>query len=197
MCQLGVLVALGYLMGSVPAAYWLTWWLRREDIRHLGDRNPGAANVFRSVGPVAGLLVGAFDLVKGGLVVALAQQVGISGLGLVAVGAATVVGHIWPIFLGLDGGAGAATAWGVALVVFPLEMVIAVVASAPAFVWGHRLAQHREVPAAVVITTVFLVTAFITHRPPEMILGLGAVGLLVGLRVFLWHPRRYRGQRVS
>lgn len=193
MWELGAFAALGYLLGSVPAAYWLTWWLRREDIRHLGDRNPGMANVFRSVGPVAGLLVGTFDLVKGGLVVALAQQVGVSGLGLVAVGAATVLGHIWPIFLGFDGGAGAATALGVALVIFPLEMAVAAVAAAPAFVGGHRLAQHREVPAALVITTVFLVMAFITQRPPEMILGLGAVGLLVGLRVFLWRPRRYGG----
>ena len=48
-----------YLIGGIPTAYLAGRILMGRDIRDLGDRNVGAANVFRNVGPRAGLAVGA------------------------------------------------------------------------------------------------------------------------------------------
>ena len=56
---------LAYVIGSIPTAYLVTRYIMGRDIRGLGDYNSGAANVFRSVGPRAGLGVGGIDIVKG------------------------------------------------------------------------------------------------------------------------------------
>ena len=59
------LITLSYFIGGISAAYLATRLLTGQDVRQLGDRNPGAANVFRNVNPKAGLLVGAVDVLKG------------------------------------------------------------------------------------------------------------------------------------
>ena len=71
----GVLLG-AYLIGGIPTAYLATRFLRGDDIRQLGDRNSGAANVFRNVGPKAGLAVGVIDIVKGAVAVILAAGKG-------------------------------------------------------------------------------------------------------------------------
>lgn len=187
---------LGYILGSMLPGYWLTRWLTGKDIRTIGDLNPGAANVFRSISPLAGALVAIFDIFKGAIVVIWAKEAGISGLGLVAVGAAAVIGHIWPIFMGFDGGAGGGTTLGVATALFPKEIFIGALAAIPAFLWGHRLVPHREVPATVVMTLVALVAALINGQPVDMTLGMALLIALVALRVFIWRHRRYRGRPV-
>lgn len=187
---------LGYLLGSVLPGYWLPRWLTGKDTRTIGDLNPGAANVFRSIGPLVGVLVAIFDIFKGAVVVIWAKEAGISGLGLVAVGAAAVIGHIWPIFMGFDGGAGGGTTLGVATALFPKEIFVGALAAIPAFLGGHRLVPHREVPAVVVMALVALMAAFINRQPVDMILGMALLIALVALRVFVWRHRRYRGRPV-
>ena len=62
-----------YLIGGLPTAYIAARMLKGQDIRKLGDRNVGAANVYRNIGPTAGLAVGAVDIAKGAVVVLLAR----------------------------------------------------------------------------------------------------------------------------
>mgnify|MGYP002176263256 CR=1 FL=1 len=54
-----------YLIGGLPTASIAARNLKDLDIRRLGDRNPGAANVYRSIGPAAGIAVAATDIAKG------------------------------------------------------------------------------------------------------------------------------------
>ena len=67
------LVLVSYFIGSMPTAYLATRLLKGQDIRQLGDRNVGAANVYRSVGPRAGLAVGIIDIAKGAVAVLLVK----------------------------------------------------------------------------------------------------------------------------
>ena len=113
------LVLASYLIGGIPTAYLATRLLTGGDIRHVGDRNPGAANVFRNVGPKAGVLVGAIDVIKGGLAVVLVRIVADSTPLEMIAGVAVLAGHNWPVHLGLRGGRGAATAIGVLLATLP------------------------------------------------------------------------------
>ena len=106
------LVVASYLIGGIPTAYLATRLLTGGDIRHVGDRNPGAANVYRNVGPKAGVLVGAIDVIKGGLAVVLVRIVADSTPVEMIAGVAVLAGHNWPVHLGLRGGRGAATAIG-------------------------------------------------------------------------------------
>ncbi len=113
------LVLISYFIGSVPTAYLATRLLKGQDIRQLGDRNVGAANVYRSVGPRAGLAVGIIDIAKGAVAVLLVKGLVDSTALEMAAGVAALAGHNWPVHLGLRGGRGAATAVGVLLAALP------------------------------------------------------------------------------
>jgi glycerol-3-phosphate acyltransferase PlsY len=113
------LTLVSYLIGGIPTAYVATRLLTGQDIRRLGDRNPGAANVYRNVGPAAGLAVATIDVGKGAAAVLLVKGLAEStGLEMLA-GVAVMAGHNWPVHLGLRGGRGAATAVGVLLATLP------------------------------------------------------------------------------
>ena len=114
----GLLLA-SYLIGGIPTAYLATRLLKGQDIRQIGDRNAGAANVYRNVGPKAGFAVGVIDIAKGAVAILLVKVLVDSTCLQMAAGVAVLAGHNWPIHLRLHGGRGAATAVGVLLATLP------------------------------------------------------------------------------
>jgi glycerol-3-phosphate acyltransferase PlsY len=110
-----LLVAFGYLLGSVPSGWLVMKVYRNQDLRKLGSGNIGAANVFRAGG------AGAFAPVMLGI----AFGVGGNELALGAIGLAAVAGHTWPLYLGFHGGKGVATSGGVLLALAPVAIVLA------------------------------------------------------------------------
>jgi len=117
-------ILLGYLLGAIPTAYLAGHMVRHVDIRQVGDQNMGAANAYRQLGPKTGIIVGLIDAGKGALAVLIAQAAGIPLLAVMAVGAAAVIGHNWPVFIGFRGGRGVNTTIGVFLAVITLPMLI-------------------------------------------------------------------------
>ena len=110
----------GYLLGSLPFGYWVVRLFRGEDIRHRGSGNTGATNVFRNYGRRLGLAVATLDVAKGFAAAALGLWAGGALFGVLA-GAAAMLGHARPLFLGLrKGGKMVATAGGAALALAPL-----------------------------------------------------------------------------
>ena len=116
-------LVLAYVIGSIPSAYLAGRLLRGKDIREEGDRNPGAGNAYRILGPKIGLGVGAVDVAKGAVAVLVAQAITGSTTAAMAAGAAAVVGHSWPIFARLRGGRGAASAVGVFIALIPTAAI--------------------------------------------------------------------------
>lgn len=111
---------LAYFIGAIPTAYLFARFTVGRDIRGIGDNNSGAANVYREIGPRAGMICGAIDIVKGGVaVVAAMLLVDNAGIEMFA-GICALAGHIWPVFLRFRGGRGAAVAVGVMLTSFPI-----------------------------------------------------------------------------
>ena len=111
---------LSYLIGAIPTAYLVARFALGIDIRSIGDNNSGAANVYREIGPRAGLACGAFDIIKGGAAVIVVKLVaGDTGIEMLA-GVCAFAGHIWPIYLRFHGGRGAAVAVGVLIATFPV-----------------------------------------------------------------------------
>jgi glycerol-3-phosphate acyltransferase PlsY len=119
-----LIIALGYLLGSIPTAYIAGRIIKGEDIRQIGDGNMGAQNVFRQLGAGAGLAVGVIDAIKGVLAILIAYTASISQLSILMVGTAAVIGHNWPIFLGFRGGRGECTTIGVLLTLVTIPMLI-------------------------------------------------------------------------
>ena len=110
---------LAYLIGAIPTAYLFARFTLGGDIRSMGDNNSGAANVYREIGPRAGLACGALDIVKGSLAVVLVGVIARdSGIQMLA-GICAFAGHVWPVFLRFKGGRGAAVAVGVLFATVP------------------------------------------------------------------------------
>ncbi len=107
---------LGYALGSVPFGLLLTRAAGLGDIRGIGSGNIGATNVLRTgrKGLASATLL--LDGTKGVAAVLLAAWLGGPEAGLWAGGGA-VVGHLYPVWLGLRGGKGVATGLGVLLAI--------------------------------------------------------------------------------
>ena len=124
------MVIVGYLSGSVSSAIVISRLVAGIDIRTVGNRNPGAANVSRNVGRPWGFVVFFFDLLKGlapVLVTSLVYQPESSVLKHVVmglVGAAAILGHRRPIFYGFKGGGAIAASIGVLCAFVPVEVGI-------------------------------------------------------------------------
>ncbi|MBA7640862.1 Glycerol-3-phosphate acyltransferase [subsurface metagenome] len=119
---------MGYLIGSIPFAVIISR-MKGVDIRKVGSKNPGAANVLREVGKPYGIIVWILDTAKGALVMFISHRLFHSHLFFVAlVGIAAVVGHCWPIFLKFRGGKGVSTSGGVFLYLLPWAFPIVIVA---------------------------------------------------------------------
>lgn len=148
MNELAVLT-FGYFAGSVPFALLLT---RRRgiDLRQEGSGNVGATNVLRTSGVPHALLALSLDAAKGAIAVLVGQRLSIEPVAPVAGGLASIVGHIYPVWLGFRGGKGVATAGGVFVVLSPPAVAIAVVAFA-SVVWMTRYVSAGSIVAAVTL----------------------------------------------
>ena len=118
-----ILIVAAYLIGSLPTAYLAGRLLKGTDIRRLGDKNAGAANVYHNLGHAIGIAVGVVDIGKGAAAVLLVQALTDGAAIQMAAGIAAVAGHNWPFFLHFRGGRGAATAAGVLMAVVPIAAI--------------------------------------------------------------------------
>lgn len=108
-------VFLGYLLGCSHMAYYISK-LKKLDIRSAGSGNLGASNATVLFGWYSGVLVALHDIGKAFLAVWLAKSLfpGVEYAGAVA-GIASVLGHIFPFYLGFRGGKGLASYFGMTL----------------------------------------------------------------------------------
>lgn len=122
---LAAMIIIAYLCGSIPTGVWLAR-RRGVDPRDIGSGNIGATNVARAAGKAVGLLTLTGDTLKGLLPVFLATSLGVGEVGRALVALAAFAGHLYPCFLGFEGGKGVAVTLGVLLGLAPLGMAIAV-----------------------------------------------------------------------
>lgn len=140
--MIAIVVAAGYLLGSLPVGIWVA---RRHgvDLLRTGDGNPGAWNALQQLGRRRALPVFVGDAAKGfaagllGLVVA-------GWWGAWAAVAAAMVGHALPVFARFRGGKSVMTFVGGVFVLAPLAAAICAVACLAVtavwkFTWGARI----------------------------------------------------------
>ena len=126
-------IVFGYLLGSIPFAEITGKMVKGVDIRKVGTKNPGAANVSREIGRTWGILVWLFDAGKGVLAIFIIAKLtntfpvpfgspisppSVIPL-LTLIGISAISGHCWSIFLHFQGGKGAATSSGIILYLIP------------------------------------------------------------------------------
>src|SRR5918992_5447993 len=143
-----LLVALGYVLGSLPWGYWVPRVFAGVDIRTLGSGNPGATNVWRALGFKLGLSVALLDIGKGLAAALLGRWLGDDLIGVLA-GVAAMAGHWRPLFLGFaKAGKTVATTGGVGLALAPFAALAAAAIWIVVF-FATRYASIASMVAAV------------------------------------------------
>jgi acyl phosphate:glycerol-3-phosphate acyltransferase len=115
---------IAYLIGSFPTAYVIGKFTRGIDVSRNGTGNIGAMNAYEVTGSrTIGIAVGIVDILKGLLVVMVAQyQLGLTASVIAA--SFAVLGHNYSIFMKFKGGRGLATAAGSLLIIEPLSVIV-------------------------------------------------------------------------
>jgi acyl phosphate:glycerol-3-phosphate acyltransferase len=162
-------LAASYLLGAIPASYLAGRLTKGVDLRQHGSGNLGATNAFRVLGPAIATPVMIFDVAKGFVpTFFFPSLMGNAHWGwAIAFGAATIMGHVFPIYLGFRGGKGVATASGVFLALAPLAMLVGLT------VWIITLLASRMVSLASVIASVALLVALPFSAAPPAVQALG------------------------
>ena len=182
-----LLVAAGYLLGSIATAVLVSRALGVADPREGGSGNPGATNVLRLSGRRAAVLTLAGDVLKG-LAPALAARAAELPPGVVAlVGLAAFLGHLFPVFFAFRGGKGVATALGALLGMDPL-LGAAVLAT-----WLLVAGVFRYSSLAALVASVLApVHTWVLVGDPGVV---GAVAVMTGLLV--WRHRANIGRLLA
>ena len=115
------LIALAYLLGSIPFGLILAKLFGGRDIRKSGSGNIGATNVARVAGPAAGIATLLLDAGKGAAAVWLGGRYSDHAATiLMLAGIAALLGHCFSLWLKFKGGKGVATALGIFLMLAPV-----------------------------------------------------------------------------
>ena len=116
---------MAYLLGSLPTSVWLGQAYFGVDVRDFGSGNAGATNTFRVLGRKAGIIVMLVDILKGWTATSLALLLYLMNvipfddllMYKLLFGILSVVGHIFPVYVGFKGGKGVATLLGMVLAI--------------------------------------------------------------------------------
>ena len=108
-----------YLVGSIPFGL-LIVKAHGKDLRSIGSGNIGATNVSRALGRKWAYVCFVLDVLKGMVPMLLAMLIAepvepVMLLLWLVVGCASILGHIFPIYIKFKGGKGVSTSFGVAL----------------------------------------------------------------------------------
>jgi acyl phosphate:glycerol-3-phosphate acyltransferase len=123
-------IIFAFLCGSLPFSVWVGRVALRKDIRHFGDANPGAANVFRAGSKGWGIIAILLDILKGAIPVGLANYgVHLTDWSLAVVAIAPVAGHAFSPFLRFKGGKAIAVSLGIwcGLTLYQVPMVLGLI----------------------------------------------------------------------
>lgn len=165
-------IALSYFIGALPFGVIVGRRLG-VDVRTVGSGNTGATNVWRALGPRAGALVFALDVLKGLAGPLIARGLGASEGIVAACAVVAVLGHVFSIFLKGRGGKGIATALGA---IIGLHAPLALTALG---IWGVVFALSRWVSLASIAAAVaVLILPWVFHVPLAHAVVIGAMGIL-------------------
>ena len=170
-------LAVCYLIGSIPTAYWMGRLCKGIDIRRHGSGNVGATNAFRVLGKIPGSIVLLVDVLKGAVAVTIVGDLfGLEHVGSrVLLAVAVVMGHNWTIFLNFKGGKGIAASLG-ALIGLTIKIsVLRPILLISVFIWIVTFFLSGFVSLASMVSAVLLPFLMVKFNQPLEMVVLGIV----------------------
>ncbi len=129
MLELGIKFLVSYLIGSIMGSIVMGKLRGGVDIRTIGSGNAGGTNALRTQGWLFALGVVAIDSGKGVIAAGIIPSIELPIAGndpeisrtwlTLSCAAASVIGHVWPMWHNFRGGKGAATLVGTLLILAP------------------------------------------------------------------------------
>ena len=165
---------IGYFLGSFNAAYFLSK-AKGFDIREKGTHNPGASNMTVTLGWSYGIITALFDISKASLAVIICQLLfpALAYAGFIG-GIASVMGHMYSIFLKFKGGKGFASYMGMLLAIdWKIALVLMAISALITIITNY-----------IAIATIFTVIAYpiyylIQNQQSSIVYALIALGLII------------------
>ncbi len=170
-----VVAVLAYGLGSVPFGVVITRALGLGDLRSIGSGNIGATNVLRTGNKGAALATLILDAAKGGIAVLIARALVGEDAAQLA-GLAAFLGHLFPVWLGFNGGKGVATflgtlialsphvglatcaVWAVVAAISRMSSLAALISAGSSGIWLMVFGQGR------MMVVLFVMTILVYHR---------------------------------
>src|SRR4030042_5842151 len=156
--EFGAVIAISYLVGSIPSGYVAGRVLKGIDVRDYGSGATGATNVMRTLGRVPFLAVLLADALKGYTPVLLTWFLFESHDLQVASGIAAVLGHDFPLYIGFRGGRGGATSFGV-YAALALHLAFGLLAVGLVIILAFRFMYLMSIVTVPLGSVVFLILA--------------------------------------
>lgn len=147
-----------YLLGSFSTSITVSKLFYHQDIRQMGSGNAGATNTLRNFGAHKALLVVLGDGLKAALAMWIARGL-VGPEAMLYAGGLAVLGHIFPVYYGFQGGKGVMSAAAMILV-FDWRMFLIMLAVFAATVLLTRVVSLASILAAVS----FLPSMLLFHR---------------------------------
>lgn len=181
-------ILIGYFLGSFLPGYFLPLWLKKVDIRNLGDGNPGVINVKRTIGMSLAVATAIYDISKGLISMLIAFKIfGAPNLVIVLAGFASILGHKYPFYLKFKGGRGIAATVGIFLFLLVKVMVESFTIKDMIFMFLYigtyaflvRMATHDEDFFTITMLPIFAgILAFKVKSFSELTLVLILMGMI-------------------
>ncbi len=184
-----LLIFTAYLIGSISSSVWIGRYFYGVDVRDHGSGNAGFTNTVRVLGWKAGLPVFLIDILKGFIAVSLVRvnvnyipgTVDFINFQLI-LGAAVVLGHIFPIFFGFRGGKGVATLLGLLLAIQPQVTLICLAVFVVVFI-TTRYVSLSSIIAGIAFP---ILNLFVFHTSA---LSLIIFSMIVSILLLLTHQK--------
>lgn len=154
-----IFLLLAYLSGSINFAILISRWAKGIDIRNVGNRNPGTANVGREVGKGWAALVFLGDVAKGVIPLVLAKALVFQEdnyqdyFALFLMGILVITGHCWPLYFQFKGGGGLATSIGIFMFFIPVEFFTALLIS---YILVTLMFRKKQYPYGQIVPMFFV-----------------------------------------
>ena len=181
-----LLMALAYILGSVPNALWIGKVFKGIDIREHGSRNTGSTNAARVLGAKLGVLTLILDVSKGlvpTLVAILLKAdffenlTRISNLDYVLVGICAILGHVFSIFMNFKGGKAVATTLGVFLILVPKAILFAAIV----FFLVFTVSRYVSLSSVLAAISLPIFIYFLYQQTIYVILGI-LIAILIAVK---------------
>lgn len=173
------LMAVSYLLGSIPVGSLVARRVGGPDLRSVGSGRTGGTNALRALGRKWAAVVVLGDLAKGAVPVLVARLITGDPLVETLCGGAAVAGAIWSIFAGFRSGRGVGTGVGTMLMIQPVTVLLA----APVFVVVILLTRYVSLGSllgsAAMFPAMLLVLLVVPETPlPYVIYSAGGAALI-------------------